>query len=381
MKRSQLVMGKPMIYVIVLMMIAILSFWAVTEIRGVGKTKGSLEIENFIVSLNNNLKSLKGYERVKELNLAIPVKVETVCFIDKNKEHDEFVNIELNNAKDVYTDKNVFFYPFKRFFPSKIKDFELDESPLCINTLNGKIKLRLTAMTNKTMMSSAEISDEQKECTSIFYSGEHENKVDVVFLGSEYNSINDFSKDVDNYINNIFLKTAPFSENRDSFNLYRIDSFNELGCEIKGYIICDDYKTKLTASFCPNDFIFVLTDRNKIKDLLLPIRSAAFSNTAFINTADNELVLMHEFAHIFAKLADEYVDENYYEGFDASEYHNCDVAGCSKWELITDNCFEGCTLGKFYRGSEKSIMRNYYKSDIFGIVNENIINKKIEVYK
>jgi len=380
MKRSQLVMGKPMIYVIILIMVAALSFWAVTEIKGVGKTKESLEIENFIVSLNNNLNSLKGYERVKETSFAVPVKVETVCFIDKNKGYDEFVNIELNKAKEAYTDKNVFFYPFKNFFPSEIRDFELTESPLCVNTLNGKIKLRLTAMTNTTIMSSAEISDEQKECTSIFYNGEHENKVDVVFLGYAYNNIEDFSNDVNNYLN-IFLKIPPFNENKNLFNFYRIDSFNEIGCEIKGYIMCDSYKTKLTASFCPNDFIFVLTGRNKIKDLIIPIRSAAFSNTAFINTADNELVLMHEFAHIFAKLADEYVDENYYEGFDASEYHNCDVAGCSKWELITDNCFEGCSLGRFYRGSEKSIMRNFYKSDIFGIVNENIINKKIEVYK
>ena len=379
MKKSQLVMSKSTIYVIILIMVAALSFWAVSEIKGLGKTKKSLEIENFIFSLNNNLESLKGHERVKDISFAVPVKVETVCFIDNNKEYDEFVNIELNELKNIYTDKNVFFYPFN-FFPSKIENFELTESPLCIKTLNGKIKLRLTAMTNRTIINPAEITDEKKECTTILYNGDYKNKIDIVFLGNEYNNIKDFSNDVNNYLN-IFLEIYPFDKNKDLFNFYRIDSFNEIVCEIKGYIRCDDYKTKLTASFCPNDFIFVLTDRNKIKDLLLPIRSAAFSNTAFINTADNELVLMHEFAHIFAKLADEYVDENYYKNFDADSYPNCDVAGCSKWDLITNNCFKGCSLGKFYRGTENSIMRNYYSSNTFGIVNEDIINKKVEVYK
>lgn len=382
MKKSQLILGKPIIYTIILIFAAAILLWGLSQIQKTEKNIASAEIDNFITNLNNRVKeqSLRSYDSVKEIALSLPTNVEYLCFVDEKKEYDNFADIELNTLKEIYTDKNVFFFP-NRYFPSSISNFELAENPLCIKAVNTKIKLRLTSRANAALISSAAISDEKKECASIIYNGDPENKIDIVFLGYGYNKISDFSEDASSYINNVFIKTEPFSRNKELFNFYRIDDFGRLGCEIKGYIRCDDYKTKLIASFCPNDFIIVLTERNKIKDMITPVRSAAFSNNAFINSADNGLVLMHEFGHIFSKLADEYVDENYYKDFDISEFPNCDSAGCSKWQVITNNCFEGCSLGRFYRSSEKSIMRNYYKSESFGIVNEALINKKMEAYR
>lgn len=382
MKKSQLILSKPIIYAILLIFTAVILLWGLSQIQKTEKAIKSAEIDNFIITLNNNLKeqSLRSYGSVKELSFALPANVGYLCFIDKKKEYDIFADIELNALKEIYTDKNVFFFP-QRYFPSSIEKFELDENPLCIRAVNGKIKLRLTARANAALISSADVSDEKKECASIVYNGNPENKIDIVFLGYGYDNINDFSEDTSRYINNIFIKTEPFSKNKDLFNFYRIDDFGSLNCDIKNYIRCDDYKTKLIASFCPNDFIIVLADRSMIKDMLSPVRSAAFSNNAFINTADDEFVLMHEFGHIFSKLADEYVDENYYKDFDIVEFPNCDTAGCSKWQFITDSCFKGCSLNSFYRSSENSIMRNYYKSKDFGILNENIINEKIGAYR
>lgn len=382
MKKSQLILSKPIIYAMALIFAAAILVWGLSQIQKTEKAIKSAEIDNFIITLNNNLKeqSLRSYDSVKEISLALPANVGFVCFIDKKGEYDNLVNMELNKAKGVYTDKNLFFFP-ERYFPSSIENFELSENPLCISTINGKVKLRLTAGANVALISPADAADGKKECTSIIYNGNPEKRIDVVFLGEGYDKINEFNSDINSYINNVFIRTEPFYKNKNLFNFYRIDSFDELGCEIKGYIKCDDYKAKLKASSCPNDFIFILTERSKIKDMISPVRSAAFSNSAFINTADNEFVLIHEFAHIFSKLADEYVDEDYYKDFNIKEFPNCDIAGCSKWQIITDSCFEGCSLNSFYRSSENSIMRNYYKSKSFGIVNENIINKKMEAYR
>ena len=72
-------------------------------------------------------------------------------------------------------------------------------------------------------------------------------------------------------MNNILLEFEPFTKFRDKFNFYRIDDA-KIDCEIKEFIKCDQYHTKLAASGCPNDYIFLLVARNAVKDFLKPVK-------------------------------------------------------------------------------------------------------------
>ena len=56
---------------------------------------------------------------------------------------------------------------------------------------------------------------------------------------------------------------------------------------------------------------------------------------------------------------------------------NQDTRGCEKFEVVEKRSFEVRTLSG---GTENSIMRDYFKSEEFGIVNEKILEQKINKY-
>lgn len=384
MKKSQFI-GKPFIYALILIFAILLLLWANTQFRDVGEKTKRGEVKNFVISLNNLLlvQTYK-YEGVKERSFALPIDVELVCFVDKNKEIDQYVNTELSSYLEIYPDYNIFFFPIDKYDPENIKNMELDEleNPLCVKNVNEKISLSLVGKGDRTLIKAINYSEKDVDCVTVLYNGDPDNKVDVVFLGNEYKDLEDFVKDTNNYINNVFLGTRPFELNKKKINFYRIDKFQDLGCKITSYILCNQYKAKQLASNCPNDYIFIITDIGKIKDFVKPIRSSAFSNIAHVNAADNEFVLLHEFGHTFADLADEYVDESYYKQFDEESYPNCDKAGCGEWSSIAETgCFKGCSVSQFYRSTKESIMRNYLKSPLYGPVSEDVINRKLGVYE
>jgi len=383
MKKSQFIIAKPFIYVLILVFAILLLFWVNSQFGDVGEKTSKQEVKNFVISLNNLLlRQTYKYEGVKEQSFALPTDLELVCFIDEDKAFNEYINTELTSYLDIYPENNLFFFPIDKYDPDKIENMELAESPLCVKNVNGKINLNLIGKGDRTLIEAVNYSEKEVDCVTLLYNGDSEDKVDVVFLGNGYNAVDDFSEDVNNYVNNVILETNPFDLNGKKINFYRIDQFKDLGCEISSYILCNQYKAKQLASNCPNDYIFIITDRGKIKDFIKPIRSSAFSNIAHINVADNDFVLLHEFGHTFGDLADEYVDESYYKQFDEEKYPNCDKEGCEEWEnIIEAGCFEGCSVSQFYRPTKESIMRNYLRSKLYGPVNEGVINEKLGVYR
>jgi hypothetical protein len=127
----------------------------------------------------------------------------------------------------------------------------------------------------------------------------------------------------------------------------------------------------------------VLVDRSKIKDFIRPVRSSAISNIAKINTADRPYVLIHEFGHSFGDLADEYVDEAYYSqvDFNANHYANCDYTPCVSWKgMDNTSCYQGCSLRRYYRPTQESVMRSL-DSSTFGPVNERELLKRLLFYE
>ena len=313
----------------------------------------------------------------------MPSDIESVCFVDKSKDASPFINSDLNYEIEKYSDKNVFFEPFDKSAPVFLEGFELeiDENPFCLKVIDSTIKLSITSKSNKSLISTFRPSEKDTDCVSVLYNSEPENSVDVVFLGYSYGKFDDFRKDVNKNIN-VFLTTEPFKSSKEKINFYRIDKLDEVNCEIGDWIRCDEYSIKKLASYCPNDYIIILVDRNKVKDFVSPVRSSAVSNMEKINTADNKLVVLHEFGHIFGGLADEYVDEKYYGSidFDAIAYPNCDVPGCMEWNDVNGTgCFDGCSLKKYSRPTKDSLMRSL-KEEKFGPLNENILVEKLDEY-
>lgn len=347
------------------------------------ENKEEVQIKLFVNSLKKSIESYKVYPfgSTGPLTFSLSNKIDSICFVDKSKTTNDLINAELSLQIKNYDNFNLFFMPLEKYSPKKIYDFNLEESPLCLKNSNGKIRLELKSLGNTTQISASNKEDKEAECIIVGYN--KENNIDIVFLNYAYDDINDFARDVNDYIINTFSKIEPFAENIGLFNFYRIDAPVGDICTTKSFIVCNEFEVKKIASSCPNDYIFILVDRNKIVDIVNPVRSSAISNMAKINTADNKLVLMHEYGHIFAELADEYVDDDYYSQFNFNEedYPNCDSIQCPEWADIEEvGCYSGCSLSKYYRATQTSIMKSL-KSRFFGPVNEKEINQRLGAYR
>jgi hypothetical protein len=220
-------------------------------------------------------------------------------------------------------------------------------------------------------------------CLNLVNSGPPEDRIDIVFLGSEYKNLeklrNDIIKDIDlsSKYNGIF-SFEPFKENRGKFNIYYVNETLDLGCQlncegIQSMICCNDNKVVDAASQCPADQIIVLHD------------DPQFCGTATFyakvcSYARSPIVLMHEFGHSFGGLGDEYNYEEVYPSYaksiSASElnFPNCDKPGCYKWQDITEGCWKGCSISALYRPTQnKCIMYTYVPE--FDIVDTSYLKK------
>lgn len=385
MKKAQLT-TRPIIHALFgLAAVMILVFGTVQIIKW-AKQSNQIETINFFDSLQNVVKteSLRSFGSVDEKSVAVPAGIETLCFVDRSKNISPLINCNLNYEINKYPEKNVFFEPFDKLEPIEVDKFELSlsENPLCLKTVNSVVKMSFTSKGTKAQISTFKPAEKEIDCVSVLYNSNPNNSIDIVFVGDGYTKWDSFVTDVNDNIQ-MFLTTEPFKSNKDKLNFYRVDKLDEINCEVGSWIKCDEFEVKKVASYCPNDYIMVLVDRNKVKDLLNPVRSSAVSNMEKINTADNKLVVLHEFGHIFGGLADEYVDDKYYGSinFNPNDYPNCDLPPqCNEWHGINGTgCFAGCSLGRYSRPTENSLMRSL-SIEKFGPLNEKILLDKFNKY-
>ena len=370
-----------------MLVVIIIGFTLVLSFRGMkdfGQSEKKVEIQNFVFTLEKALKNqnIKGRGSVDSISLSLPSNVEKVCFVDSNERFSPHSFLELTNAIEIYRDRNLFFFPYDKFGPAKIDYVKLNESenPLCVNVLNNKLNLKLTTLTNEVLVEAVNENDVIQNCVIVPGSevGNPDEKIDIVFLGFGYKNKTFFAQDVEGYIANSLFNVEPFSNNKDKFNIWMIDK-GQPDCSITDYIFCDSLSVNKLVSNCPNDYTFILVDKKLLKT---SVRSSALSNMVKINTRDNPLVLVHEFGHAFANLADEYTDDYYESWFDAKDYPNCDYKKCVSWYSINGtNCIRGCSTNEFYRSIDVSIMRNYDKSNQYGVLNEKVIKENLEEYK
>jgi len=206
----------------------------------------------------------------------------------------------------------------------------------------------------------------KESCTSLIYSGDPSEKIDVVFLGQGYTTENELKNDVAKFIDSNakykgLLYASPLKENADKFNFYIVNGTYDFGCK-RGYqgiaslVSCNDEEVVRTASQCPADQIIILMKDNNF--------CGSASSYAKVCTTDmGPEVLMHEFGHIFGGLGDEYDYGTAYPSLKAPaiEYPNCAYSGCDKWTSITGaECIQGCGYNNFYRATKEDCIMYYY---------------------
>mgnify|MGYP003970395409 CR=1 FL=1 len=187
-------------------------------------------------------------------------------------------------------------------------------------------------------------------------------KVDFVFLTENVPQVR-----VNEYVD-YFLESEPFVNSPEKFNFYYAGAGD---CEIikDKAVYCYSKELLRKSDVCPNDVVVVLSDVPK------HFRSSAYMNVISINVHHNKNVILHEFAHIFANIADEYVPSTIPFGS-----KNCQ-GSCEGFEKFgeLEGCYEGCSDAVHYRSSENSVMRTTRTSD-FGKLNTILINEDLESY-
>ena len=191
-----------------------------------------------------------------------------------------------------------------------------------------------------------------------------ENKVEIVFFTD-----NVPESQVNEYVDFFINTPGPFKDNKDKVNFYYA---GETDCEIVQGIAVYCYSKDLIrkSSICPNDYIIVLSDVER------NIRSSTYINVVSLNIHNSKNVILHEFSHTFANLADEYVPADIPFGS-----KNC-VNNCLKFEKYGDleGCYEGCGKTTFFRSTENSIMRTLKTND-FGKLNTLLITGDMSEYE
>ncbi len=200
--------------------------------------------------------------------------------------------------------------------------------------------------------------------------------LDVVFVGSNFANDTPFNDYVDKTYRGLFT-VQPFARNSGKFNIWRLDTRQDLSCVTKEPRIfeCDRNKITAAASTCPNDVIVVVVNNNEW-------RGAGFKNEnlVYLGMGVPTDAFVHELGHAFAGLDDEYL----YEGTDPyqpEESPNCDtVAVCPKFAgTSTAECKNGCGFANRYRSIDTGMMR--ILGHPFGPFDEKIIEQKLSRYK
>lgn len=211
---------------------------------------------------------------------------------------------------------------------------------------------------SKTIRANSPIQQTQlEECNTLIYNGD--GKINFVFFSTK-----EQAEEYTSY----FLDTYPFNENPLAFNFFYITPEQyQPKCEIyKGAaVFCYSYSLIKKSASCPNDYIVVLDNRQA------SIRSSAYLNIMSLNSRHSLNVLIHEFGHVFANLAEEYAPAKIPRGS-----QNCQ-ASCESFSGKVDGCFQECSKSSYYRTIENGVMRTLSTSN-YGTFNSNLIQNFVE---
>jgi hypothetical protein len=204
---------------------------------------------------------------------------------------------------------------------------------------------------------SPEVPASQDETCNSLYVTNPEGGINFVFISDDKTS-------AQRYVD-YFHKTFPYSNYKDRFNFYQVDSA-EIACEeYKGIaILCDSAENRKKASVCPHDFIIALKSAGNL-------RSSALKNFMSLNLNHPTSVFTHELGHALLSFAEEYTGANLQRG-----QPNCKYS-CDEFGGHVDSCAEGCSKDDYYRSIPDGIMRTLSVNE-YGEYNTQLIIDYIE---
>ena len=228
----------------------------------------------------------------------------------------------------------------------------------------------------------------QPQCVDVISNGSPTDKLDIVFVGSDYseNEKTKFISDVNAHMQQI-LSVYPFSTYKNRINIHRIDAFRDLGCKrlesIPRLIICDPNQVKNLADSCPHDQIIVLENSNDWGGCGGNIYDKdTWDTNICVAASAYPWITLHEFSHSFGKLWDEYSFgyDGPVEAIDSSP--NCaSDSNCYKWNnIVGAGCFQGCSFSNAYRSIIQGIMSTAYATN-YGPVSEKHLIELLNNYR
>jgi hypothetical protein len=160
----------------------------------------------------------------------------------------------------------------------------------------------------------------------------------------------------------LLLNSEAFARHKEEFRISYIDNYKPECSYYKDIaLFCYSRDLVKRAASCSTDFIVVIKEDN------IKYRSSAYMNVVSIVRGHSTNVLLHEFGHVFADLADEYVPAVL-----PRTSKNC-LANCNLFREAGAGCYKGCSEDSMQRSIEKGVMRTLATSD-FGIYNDNLIS-------
>ncbi len=255
-------------------------------------------------------------------------------------------------------------------------------------------------------------------------SGDPAVKVDLVILPEGYTAeeMEQFKKDCEKFSNYLF-NSSPYKENKNNFNIWGIEApSKQSGTDIPAENIWN--KTILNSRFYSLNLerYLMTTDNKSVRDLAanapydviyILVNTGKYGGGAIYNhygvcinnNKYEEYIFVHEFGHLFASLADEYVDPGaVYNDFYSLDMEPLDpnlttlVDFDSKWKNLVDadtpvptpaeeeyknkvGAFEGggYVAKGIYRPMQDCTMRSI-SVDNFCVVCKNAIQQMIDFY-
>ncbi|MBI2105499.1 hypothetical protein HYT56_01525 [Candidatus Woesearchaeota archaeon] len=232
-------------------------------------------------------------------------------------------------------------------------------------------------------------------CKIVNEKGSPEDKLDIVFIGDNFNKdYAKFGNDVNRFIAAL-LKYEPFASEQNKINFYKIENEDDLGCGFncvsstgeEGIFCCDLGKIEEVSSQCPNEQVMVIYNGDILCGSAYSGRGVVCNlETPTLGFSMKEKIFVHEFGHTFGRLMDE--SYNFYLGADENTYvrgPNCvRDSACPEWDGLGVGCFKGCTYNNLYRPSQSCtiMMGDYFCEEAdFNPVGEKALIEKMAVYR
>ncbi|MBU3940403.1 MAG: hypothetical protein KKH88_00545 [Nanoarchaeota archaeon] len=239
---------------------------------------------------------------------------------------------------------------------------------------------------------------EKSECQEVLINGGSNTKADILFVGDGYHSYEELKEDVLKLIdyggNNGYeglMSVEPFQSYKNRFNIWMLETGEDIPYVWNEWL--EQYEPDLStalsiATKCTSADYYIVISKENYRSYCYSGMPGGISFNSIgdeITYRDGRLIL-HEFGHGFARLADEYVEPDF---GNRSREPNCapNVQIATEWwgDLVGSEgvgYFEGCSyVESNIRPTKNSIMRSQtVLKDDYGPVNERKIKEVLSNY-